>query len=442
MARPLYFDPGNNAVFETIKVQTCSGQPLEVTTTTSSASPVYVQPATTAGDAFGRLRVSEPLTLFDSSHRFSANGNWNTATAVSGAATFNDDQGLVDLEVVTTSGSYVYRETNKVFAYQPGKSLLVMTSFVMNEAEENLRQRVGYFGANNGIFFQQSGDTYSIVKRSAITGSVVDTEITQANWNGDKLNGTGKSGITLDASKAQIFWMDIEWLGVGTVRTGFVINGEFIVCHSFHHANILDSTYITTAALPLRYEIEALDTLNNPATLKEICGTVISEGGYQIRGQSRSAGTIVTSPYDFASSGVSYPLVSLRLKASPNRLDSIVVPNAIAFIGDGSNAVFNWEVVAGGTTSGGTWTTTDSGSSVEYNISGTSFSGGRVLAQGYTAANTQGANTVDLKTNDLFKYQLQRNSFTSTPIELTFVVKSRTNSEDGFAAIHWEEVTT
>ena len=415
-----------------IPVSTISGQPLSVT----------AKPEGAAGDAFGRQRVSEPLTLFDSSHRFSVNGNWNTATAVSGTATFNADQGLIDLDVVTTSGSYVYRETNKVFPYQPGKSLLVMTSFVMASGDTNLRQRVGYFGANNGLYFQQSGDTYGIVKRSSVSGSVVDTVITQDNWNGDKLQGKGTSGYTLKHDKAQLFWADIEWLGVGTVRAGFVIDGQFIVCHSFNHANIIDSTYMTTAALPVRYEIEALDTLSAAATMKEVCATVITEGGYELRGQSRSAGTIVTSPYTFTTSGVAYPMVSIRLKTSPNRLDAVVIPNAISFVGQGNNAVFNWEVVAGGTISGGTWTTTDSGSSVDYNISGTSISGGTVLAQGYVAATNQGSTSVELTTADLFKYQLQRNSFTSSPVEITFVVKSKVSNDTGYAAIDWEEITT
>lgn len=437
---PVYRESGGKTLYDVYKVQTCSGQPLEVTT--ASGDTVYVQPAGVAGDAFGRLRVSEPLTLFDSSHRFSVNGNWNTSSGTGGTATFNANQGLVDLAVTTSSGSKVYRETNKVFPYQPGKSLFVMTSFVMAPSQSNLRQRVGYFGTNNGVYFEQSGSTYSIVKRSSVTGSVVNTEIAQADWNTDKLNGSGPSGFTLDPTKSQIFWADFEWLGVGTVRTGFVIDGQYIVCHKFNHANNLNTTYITTASLPLRYEIEALNTLSAAATMKEICATVMSEGGYQVRGQSRTAGTLVTAPKTFTSSGVSYPVVSLRLKASPDRLDSVVIPNAISFIGQGNNALFNWEVIAGGTTSGGTWATTDSGSSVEYNISGTSFSGGTVLAQGYVAANTQGQNALEATTEDLFKYQLQRNSFTSTPTEITFVVKSKVDGDTGFGAIDWEEVLT
>ena len=223
-----------------IVVTTASGQPLEVTTTTSGV--VSVQGGGTGSDAFGRLRTSSPLTLFDSSHRYRDNGLWATSSGTGGTTTFDANAGLVTLNTTTASGSSIVRETTKCFSYQPGKSLLVMSTFVMNAPQTNLRQRVGYYGASNGMFLEQDGTTVAFVERSAVTGSVVDTKVAKASWNIDKMDGTGPSGYTLDLTKAQIFWMDIEWLGLGTVRLGFIINGQFVHCHSFHHANIVSTT--------------------------------------------------------------------------------------------------------------------------------------------------------------------------------------------------------
>lgn len=437
MPQPLYSDPGNGQLFQTIKVQTCSGQPLEVTT--ASGNTVYMQPATTAGDAFGRLRVSNPYTLFDSSHRYTVNGHWATLTGVSGTFTFNADQGLVDIKVGTNSGSKVYRETNRVFAYQPGKSLLTMSTFVMSSGQANLRQRVGYFSSGNGIYFQQSGTTYSIVERSSVSGSVAETIVPQSSWNGDKLDGSGESQLTLDPTKSQIFWSDIEWLGVGTVRTGFVINGKFILCHSFHHANIVPSTYITTATLPVRYEIEALNTLTSSGTLKQVCSTVISEGGYETRGDSMSVALPVSGFRTLTNSGEYYPAAAIRLKST--RLDGVVVPNAMALIGEGNNALFAWRVVKGGTVSGGTWTSAGTDSNVEYNLSGVSVSGGTVMTAGYFSADTQSKNVIELPSADFFKYQLERDSFTATPTEFIVEVAGRTNGDKIWAALDWEEVS-
>ena len=211
-------------------------------------------------DAFGRLRVSNPFTLFDSSHRYADNGLWSTATAVSGTATFDANEGLINLAVTAASGSEVIRETVKVFSYQPGKSLLVINTFVMNAAKTGLRQRVGYYGASNGYYLEQNDSAVSFVERSSVSGSLVNNPVAQANWNVDPMDGSGPSGITLDLTKAQILFMDLEWLGVGTVRIGFVIDGNFYVCHKFQHANIIASTYITTASLPLRYFQEGQKT--------------------------------------------------------------------------------------------------------------------------------------------------------------------------------------
>ena len=168
-------------------------------------------------DAFGRLRVSNPLTLFDSSHRYYDNGLWVSSTTGTASATFSSNEGLVNLSVGTANGDQIIRETSKVFSYQPGKSLLVLSTFVLGTAKANLRQRIGYFRADNGVYFERDGTTLYVVERSNVTGSVVNTRVAQANWNQDKLDGTGPSRITLDAAKAQIFYADIEWLGLGTV---------------------------------------------------------------------------------------------------------------------------------------------------------------------------------------------------------------------------------
>ena len=413
------------------------GYPIEVTSV--SGDSVYVQPADTAGDAFGRLRVSNPYTLFDSSHRYHDNGLWATSTGVSGAATFNSDQGLVDMTLGTTSGDFVLRETYKVFPYQPGKSILTMNTFVLESGQENQRQRVGHFSSGNGIFIEQSGvASPAIVKRSSVSGSVVDTRIEQGDWNVDTLQGSGESGYTLDLTKAQIFWSDLEWLGVGTVRAGFVINGQFVHCHSFHHANEIESTYITTASLPCRYEIENLDTTSTSGTLKQICTTVLSEGGYQLRGEPHSVATPIESPYSLSGTGIGYPVASIRLKSGET--DAVVIPVGVNIIGLTNNSNYKWSVIKNGTTSGGTWSDLSSSSSVQYNLSGISFSGGNVIAQGYSVGSNQGSTATAVDRTNLFKFQLEREPFTPVPYEFTVVVSVDSGSSDVAASINWEEV--
>ena len=401
--------------------------------------PVSVNP-----DAFGRTRVSNPLTLFDSSHRYRDNNLWNNLIVGTGSTVgFVTAQGLINIGIGTTSGSSVVRETTKVFSYQPGKSLLVLNTFVMNSPKENLRQRVGYFGADNGMYLQVSGigsTSVSFVERSLSTGT--ETVVPQTEWNIDKLDGTGISGLTLDISKAQILWMDIEWLGLGTVRVGFVIDGNFVHCHSFHHANIIQSTYITTASLPLRYEIANTGITTSSSTLKQVCSTVISEGGYELRGLQQAVNTPITAPVDLPTpAGTYYPVLSIRLKSSPNRLDAIVILTALSLMGTGNGPQYNWQVRASATTTGGTWVSAGADSAVEYKIDGGTVSGGRILASGFFSSSQQSQVSVDILKEALFKFQLERNGLTGTPYELTLVVASDTAGADVFASLDWEEIS-
>lgn len=393
-------------------------------------------------DAFGRIRVAQPLTLFDSSHRYRDNGLWNTATASGGTAVFSANEGLVKLNVDTTAGSQVLRETAKVFSYQPGKSLLVMNTFVMAPSQTNLRQRVGYFGTDNGLYFQlNDNDKPKFVERSIVTGIVTETVVGQSSWNADTMDGNGPSGITLDVTKAQILFMDIEWLGEGTVRIGFVIDGNFIVCHRFNHANYITSTYITTASLPLRYEITNTGATATASTLKQVCSTVISEGGYELRGAQQAVGTPILTPRTFAAAGTFYPIVGVRLV--PTKLDAIVILTAVSILGLGNGKNYAWRVIQSATITGGLWTPVGADSAVAYNLTGTSATGGRVLAQGYVNSSNQGSPSINILKEALFSTQLERNTFTGTAFELVIemAIDATGGTLGAYASVDWEEIS-
>lgn len=434
----LRFDRGS--LYNVTKVETISGRPLEVTST--NTTPITVQYTDVAKDAFGRLRTSDPFTLFDSSHRYSDNGQWVESTTAGGSSSMNSNEGLIDMTVTTASGAQVLRETKRVFNYQPGKSLLSILSFNFNEAKANLKQRIGYYGASNGFYLEVNGTNEPVfVKRSAVTGSVINTEISQSNWNVDPLDGNGPSGITLNLNKVQIVWFDFEWLGSGTVRCGFIINGQYIHCHSFQHANVIEGTYITTATLPIRAEIINTDTTASNSTLKQICATVLSEGGYQLHGHSAEAKLPIASPRDLTVISTKYPVVSIRLKS--NRLDGVVILDSLNVLGTTNNANYCWEIVQGGSTTGGSWVSAGTTSLVEYNITATGYSlgDGETITAGYAVGSNQGSTISVLDRANLFEYQLERNSFTSTPYELVLVASTDNAGADVLASLGWQETT-
>ena len=390
-------------------------------------------PSGTAVDSFGRLRVSEPHTLFDSTLRYTDDSrNWSNTTVGTAYTTHNANTSSISMVVGPTSGDSVVRQTTRYFLYQPGKSLLTMNSFTM-QPRENVRQRVGYFDTNNGIFLEHDGTTAYIVKRSYVTGSPVDTKIPQSEWSEDKFDGTGYSKTTLDFSKAQLFWTDIEWLGVGSVRVGFVIDGKILTAHKFHHANKTASTYMTTASLPLRYEITNTDDTGVSTTLEHICNTVISEGGHTPKVITRAASTALTG---LNMTTTEYrPLVAIRLKTG--RRGGIAVP-AFSTIYGLQNTPFNYKILQGATITGGTWVSGGDESHVEYNVTATALSGGKNLLQGMFIGGTY-VQPIEL---DLKKFNssYQLRTLLDGTME-TFVIAAiaTTNNDDALASLIWEE---
>ena len=285
----------------------------------------------------------------------------------------------------------------------------------------NLTQQVGYYNTQNGVFFKRTGSTNSFVLRSYVTGTASDARtINQADWNGDKLNGTGPSGITLDTSKAQILWMDFEWLGVGSVRCGFIINGQYIVCHTFNNANDISNVYMTTAILPVRYEI-VTTTSAVAASMKAICVSVVSEGGFEQTSIDHVARR--TSIFNNISTSANFfPIVSIRLASSA--LGAVVLPNRVQFLPTTSQ---NYEValMKNASLTGASWTATPSDSNVEYDVSATAIATVGTIVQTDYVTSTGSAGVSQTSSATGYNWDLQLGaSLTSVSDIYTLAVRT------------------
>jgi len=341
-------------------------------------------PATSL-DAFGRLQVAAPYTLFDSQSRYAADNQFDTSTTGTGSTTFNTNQSSVSMSVTGGGVGSVVRQTFRSFSYQPGKGLLVLATFQMDSSNSaNLSQKVGYFNAQNGVFFSKVDGTNAFTLRSYTGGSVDDSRsVAQADWNGDKLDGTGASGLTLDLTHPQILWMDFEWLGVGSVRCGFIINGQYIVCHTFNTANVYGTTvYMTTAILPIRYEITSTSAV--AATLTQICSSVISEGGYEATSVEHSASMTNLTASSYLTTSYK-PLISIRLASG--RTGAVVLPTTLNFLPSTADN-FQIALVKNATLSSPSWSAVTSDSNVEQDISSTSYTGGTLVYAEFATGKT------------------------------------------------------
>jgi len=323
--------------------------------------PSYVTWADNTGivDTFGRLRVSNPYSLFDSKslHDLSL---LTFSHASAGNVSIYFDTG--DASIILSSNSindYAIRQTFQRFAYQPGKSQLAFFTGVM-PPETNVIKRYGLFSSltaapytpNNGLYFEAS-DGYMSVQINNLNGGTSITpsqSAKQTDWNIDTLDGNGKSGITLDFTKAQIFFLDFEWLSVGRVRFGFVIDGKLYYCHEFKNANNVSSPYIATPNLPVRAEIR--QTGLGSGIFRVICQSVISEGGHEMAGVTHGVYTGNTG-IDL-SSGTRRAILGLRLQH--DKLDSVSeIINAFVSVNPQSTssvANYRWELVLNPTIGG------------------------------------------------------------------------------------------
>jgi len=94
---------------------------------------------------------------------------------------------------------------------------------------------------------------------NAIVSKTVDTKIPQSQWNLDKLDGTGPSGMTIDLTKMQMFYMDYSWYGAGFIRWGMRGgNGDIVYCHKLINNNVNYEAYMRSGNLPARYETTSI----------------------------------------------------------------------------------------------------------------------------------------------------------------------------------------
>ncbi len=320
----------------------------------------------------------------------------------------------------------------------------------MSTPKANLRQRIGYFGEDNGIYFEVAGTTLNMVIRSSSTGVLVEDRIPQSQWNGDRLNGAGgannPSGIDLDPALDQIFWIDVEWLGVGTVRVGFIIDGVYITCHSFNHANVISTpstdnttTYMTTATLPLRCELTNTGATASPSLMRQICASVISEGGFQLSGSGnpKAASHLLGTPVRLPNDASFKPVIAIRLKST--MLDAVVIPINYTLV-PVAGSMFQYRVYKRAITSGGTWVDSAADSAVQYNLTPTALVSGDIAEQSFINSTNQSSGSPTQETFT-FTYQLEREPFTGVAYEYVITMATTGTNQDIYASVEWQEIT-
>lgn len=384
-------------------------------------------------DAFGRLRTSDPFTIFDSKQLHDSQPLFwdDQETSGSGTSTsHSSDEAATTITVGATTAGTRVRQTFQRFNYQPGKSQQILCTFSEFDTSTGITKRVGYFDGSNGLFFESDEGNVKVVRRTSVTGTPVDNSVDQESWNLDPMDGTGDSGITLDFSKSQIAIIDFEWLGVGRVRMGWVVDGMVFYCHQFLNANVLDKVYMSTPNLPIRYEIS---NDGNGATddFMHICSSVKSEGGQENNGILRHADSGAISGL---SAGTTYAVLGIRLQSG--KLDGIVDLENISIICNTVNDQAHWELIFNPTVAG-TFTYANETNSIVQTANGSSsntITGGTEIDGGYFTTSLPITNSVPNALN-------LGSAIDGTVDEIILAARPITNNITIQASLTWRELS-
>lgn len=339
-------------------------------------------------DASGRVRVSSPVNEFASDFQYNLHPLFfEQITANNGTIAHKPSFSAAQLDVTTDNGSKALLQSYQYFRYQPGKSDKVDITYILPSQQAGTKMQVGYNDDENGFFFEvKDAATIQMVRRTKASGSVVDNVVIQSEWNGDKLDGTGPSGITMDFTKGQILRIDFQWLSQGRIRMCFDIGGNVLLAHEFLIANTISEPSTTTGNLPVRWLIENTSAPASAKTMYAICSSVATEGGDETEtghpfgfGNGVTTRTVSTTPI---------PVVSIR----PNlTLNSIT--NRVKFRLDSINILsskdIHWELIYLPTSiTNVSWQAPVAHSSVQTDIAGTAIVGGIDIHHDYVAGAT------------------------------------------------------
>lgn len=387
-----------------------------------------------------QLKVVDQDVIFFNTFQYGKETDvWDESTSTGGTAVHDPDNSGVTMTVTSTINSEVVRQTNNVVRYIPGRSASVSFSVRFGTPVTGIRRRIGIFNEDNGFYFEDGGDGdyYCCVRNS--TGGPGGTptlqRIPRAEWNGDKLDGTGPSGIVADPTAQQLVCFQYEWYGSGAIKFGWVINDELQIVHTIYSANILKTVWCRTPFLPIRIEIKNLTGGQASSTSFHQGSNSISIDGSRTQklGIAENIQTPLTG-VNLPAANTFYPVLSIRLKSTA--LQGIVLPTVFQANTLDNTDIF-YEIVRNATLNG-TWVDMpDTNSFTQYNVTASgALTGGTSIDSGFIGTQT---GSVGVRIDQDTVYQLGRSNMGTVSDTFTIAVAATASNKDAVAFLTWIE---
>ena len=434
--------PATQAVSGPLTDTQLRATPVPVSGSVSLAGTITASLGDVSTNSHDRLRVTDYETVWFNTFQFSKEiDQWDEAAVSGGTASWNSANSGVDLTTNTTSTSSIIRQTQRVALYTPGRPAQLNQQILFAVPKTNLTQRVGLFDANNGFYFETVGtSTLNCVIRSNTSGSVVNTVVARANWNGDKLDGAGKSGLTLDLTKQQLLHFDYEWYGVGSVQFGFIMSDQIVNFHTFYAANLINSVWCATPFLPIRLELFNTGS-TTASTLRQGSNSILVDG---LPGTTDGTSNSFYSPIggSTVAQNVFIPVLGIRLKSTT--LNAVCRPTAMEAGGylttgggdtGSTSGAIAYQVIKNPTLTGASWIDHPNTSSfMQTDTASTAYTGGTIVASGFMLSGSQ-----RIGFSDDIHFQLGRTSMGTVSDTFVITIAGVGGARTAYASLQWTE---
>jgi len=380
-----------------------------------------------------RLKVAPFQTVFFNTFQYGKETDvWDESLVGVATATHNTASSNVVMEVGSTAGSKVVRQTKQVMRYIPGRPATLAFAIRLEAPQVGIRRRFGLFNETDGAYFEDDGGTYSYVIRSSASGITSERRVTREDWNGEKFDGNGYTGVTADPTKQQMISINYEWYGAGNVRFNWLMNRETIPSHTFENSNVNDLVWCRSPFLPIRVEIENVTGVAGTHYLYQGSNSLIQEGEPEKLGTLLSVSNDITGT-TMPAANTFYPIVSLRLKSSA--LQAVMLLRSLQAVTNDNTNVY-WRLFENATLTGASWTDhPDPNSFMQYDTTATALTGGQALLSGFTISG--GASLVNI--DDRAALQLGRTGIGTISDTYTLACASPNTNKAALAVLNWIE---
>lgn len=404
------------------------------------------QPLREELDMTGRIKTANVVQIIGSQWTYGKLpltwGEIITGTAAVVEPSLQYSSTYLRLTTGTANNDSVIFQTRRHFRYQIFRTHSISWANVFGAPQTNVKKMFGQGLNNNGWFVEQSDGTYHFVVRSNVgipLPGFNETKVARADWNIDKLDGSGPSGLDLDLSKGISWAIEFVWHGTQGLRFGINYFDRVIWCHEMKYTATLSEPFSRNAILPLRAMVQNTGSVSSPGGEMQlgpvsynVYGGEAEEDAYLFSSGNKTSGISVTS------TTVPTYLSAVRPKATVvganNR--SILVPVAFDIL---ATDTIYYEIVADAIIGAGTWTSVESRSLAEISLNPSSVTNERVVSSGYISGGQKGSGTIISGfSGDVFAVIDATNN--NTPLCFAIRAYKTGGNATAYCSVIWKEI--